>query len=443
LYQASRRSSPLAVRRYDDRRSGGVSTSHFHTIIIVFNDDRQAHFDCVPPKYTVIDGARSKWCLLLLLNGIVGILDFESFNLAARRKFNQQNVLYECIKAELEETGFDESQQDGYVGDIRAVLDSCWQDMKSLRNFLEKNAPYKSKDKYLAILDLLLGHKVFLSRGSDVGKCINAAIVKILAPTNRKSNRRAAVAPAVPVVRSKRVLAAKTEPISKPTEDEEDMPVMKRPRRGSPKKPAVPVACAEDSAHTPRTHRRKAAVTPKAEHASVNTPPARPPRAAFKRRVLSRQEPPTSVPARACTPSEAAVSVEESHGDNFDQHELFSDPNGIDPNAQEWELLEPGPERNQSPRHYIQGGKVRLLSVGQRVVLDKRASPFALSERVADATTEYHLAPRGLCPFPSAEDLGTAAECMAPFPVQDDANDATADDDDAADVGLPLDMGPF
>jgi hypothetical protein len=424
----------------------GVSTIHIHTITavaIVLNDDRQAHFDCVPPKYTVIDGARSKWCLLLLLNAIVGILDFESFNLAARRKFNQQNVLYECIKAEIEEKGIDESQVGGSVGDIRAVLDSCWQDIKSLRNFLEKNAPYKSKDKYLAILDLHLGHKVILSKGSDVGKCINAAIVKILAPVNRKSNRRVAVSPVVPVVRSKRVLAAKTEPISKPTEDEVDMPVTKRPRRGSPRKDAVPVAAADDTAYTLRTNRRNAAVTPKAEPASVTTPPARPRRATFKRRVLSRQEPPTSVPARACTPSEAAVSVEESHGDNFDQHELFSDPNGIDPNAQEWELLEPGPERNQSPRHYIQGGKVRLLSVGQRVVHDKRASPFALSERATDATTEYHLAPRGLCPFPSAEDLGTAAVRMAPFPVHDDANDATADDDDAADVGLPLDMGPF
>jgi hypothetical protein len=424
----------------------GVSTIHIHTITavaIVLNDDRQAHFDCVPPKYTVIDGARSKWCLLLLLNAIVGILDFESFNLAARRKFNQQNVLYECIKAEIEEKGIDESQVGGSVGDIRAVLDSCWQDIESLRNFLEKNAPYKSKDKYLAILDLLLGHKVILSRGSDVGKCINAAIVKILAPVNRKSNRRAAVSPVVPVVRSKRVLAAKTEPISKPTEDEEDMPVTKRPRRGSPRKDAVPVAAADDSAYTLRTNRRNAAVTPKAEPARVPTPPARPRRATFKRRVLSRQEPPTSVPARACTPSEAAVSVEESHGANFDQHELFSDPNGIDPYAQEWELLEPGPERNQSPRHYIQGGKVRLLSAGQQVVLDNRASPFAFDERAAAATSGYHLAPRGLCPFPSAEDLGTAAARMAPFPVHDEVNDATADDDDAADVGLPLDMGPF
>lgn len=149
----------------------------------------QAHFDCVPPHFTVIDGARSKWCHLLLVNAIIGILDFESFNLAARRKFNQQQILADCLRAALEEQGIVEAS-DGSFGTISVTLDSSWQDMKSLRNFLERNAPYKSKEKYLGILDILLSHKVIRAHAFDIERSINAAIAKALSPSNRRAGRK-------------------------------------------------------------------------------------------------------------------------------------------------------------------------------------------------------------------------------------------------------------
>jgi hypothetical protein len=88
-------------------------------------------------------------------------------------------------------------------------------------------------------------------------------------------------------------------------------------------------------------------------------------------------------------------------------------------------------------------GKVRVLCAEQLArVLDKRASPFALSEHAFDApSTGYHHTPKGLCPFPSAEDLGIVAVRMDPFPVHDEVGAAAADD--TADVGLPFDIGPF
>eukprot|EP00601_Ochromonadales_sp_CCMP2298_P002450 CAMPEP_0173187328 /NCGR_PEP_ID=MMETSP1141-20130122/10643_1 /TAXON_ID=483371 /ORGANISM="non described non described, Strain CCMP2298" /LENGTH=114 /DNA_ID=CAMNT_0014111143 /DNA_START=267 /DNA_END=608 /DNA_ORIENTATION=+ len=57
---------------------------------------KKAHFDCIPHEAAVIDGARNKWCPLLLLNAIIGVLDLDS-NVGTRRKFNQQKVLFECI----------------------------------------------------------------------------------------------------------------------------------------------------------------------------------------------------------------------------------------------------------------------------------------------------------------------------------------------------------
>ena len=135
----------------------------------------------------MIDGARSKWCHLLLVNAIVGILDFQSFNLAARRKFNQQQILCDCINSEIGEV-----YSDSFSSEIpvHAVLDQHWLDVGSLRQFLEQNAPYKSKEKYLGILDILLSHKAIEALNFDMERCINVAITKILSNTNRKVGRR-------------------------------------------------------------------------------------------------------------------------------------------------------------------------------------------------------------------------------------------------------------
>ncbi len=45
----------------------------------------------------IIDGARLKWCIPLLLDAVIFFLDHYAFDLSRRRSFNQHRVLYECI----------------------------------------------------------------------------------------------------------------------------------------------------------------------------------------------------------------------------------------------------------------------------------------------------------------------------------------------------------
>eukprot|EP00601_Ochromonadales_sp_CCMP2298_P004971 CAMPEP_0173191146 /NCGR_PEP_ID=MMETSP1141-20130122/12728_1 /TAXON_ID=483371 /ORGANISM="non described non described, Strain CCMP2298" /LENGTH=271 /DNA_ID=CAMNT_0014115313 /DNA_START=163 /DNA_END=975 /DNA_ORIENTATION=- len=145
---------------------------------------KKAHFDCVPPESTVIDGARSKWCHLLLVNAIVGILDFESFNLASRRKFNQQKVLCECILQEI-----DSLDPDADKSQVFAVVDSTWSDLSALRTFLDSNAPYKSKDKYFFIMNVLLSHQVLAELNFNLEEAVNVAVRKILEPDAKSAKK--------------------------------------------------------------------------------------------------------------------------------------------------------------------------------------------------------------------------------------------------------------
>lgn len=45
----------------------------------------------------VVDGARSKWCVLLILDAVIYLLNHHGFDLARRRTFNQHRVLFESI----------------------------------------------------------------------------------------------------------------------------------------------------------------------------------------------------------------------------------------------------------------------------------------------------------------------------------------------------------
>lgn len=430
----------------------------------------------------MIDGARSKWCHLLLLNAIVGILDFESFNLAARRKFNQQQVLYECLKAELEEKGIEESKEDGSAATITATLDACWHDMKAVRNFLEKSAPYKSKDKYWGIMDHLLGHKAIQTRGGDIAKCINAAIAKILAPTNRKSKRREAHTAPV-VIRSKRVLAALAETATKPPaaaeDDEPDHQVTKRPRRSPAKKASVPVEPegAPMAQSPPRPSRKKTpSAKPKLQTPAVvaTSEAVRPPPLASRRasRIYParRAAAPSTAAAAAGVSTKATDSVtgdedwDSSDDGGHNYQGGFPDSHEIDTNAQEWELLESSGERQTSPKHYLHGGVVHRLDP-RSPVLDKRVSPFAAfvgtevhtgtgtgtdtadgNGTVATAPSGLHLIQPALCPFPSAEDLrAVTAARMGPFPLLGARRSgrggdvmATLEGDGRARAGLPM-----
>ncbi|KAJ1432950.1 hypothetical protein B484DRAFT_429692 [Ochromonadaceae sp. CCMP2298] len=137
---------------------------------------KKAHFDGVPAEFAVIDGARSKWCHLLLVNAIIGILDCDSFNLSTRRKFNQQKVLCECILEIRSTTLVETDEEEVYV----AVDEGVWSTIPYLRDFLDSNAPYKSKDKYSFITNMLLAHKVLADLDFNLVEAVNAAVRKIL-----------------------------------------------------------------------------------------------------------------------------------------------------------------------------------------------------------------------------------------------------------------------
>jgi hypothetical protein len=124
-----------------------------------------------------------------LFNAIVGILDSTDFNLAARRKFNQQQILCECINAEVFE-----QYPDNYPPQQEAVIivrvDAMWSDLSLLAEYLEANAPYKSKDKYKSILGILSNHTVLENLDYDMDRAINMAVAKITSSANPRGGRK-------------------------------------------------------------------------------------------------------------------------------------------------------------------------------------------------------------------------------------------------------------
>ncbi|KAJ1432697.1 hypothetical protein B484DRAFT_429796 [Ochromonadaceae sp. CCMP2298] len=139
------------------------------------SSSKKAHFDCIHQSFAVIDGARTKWCNLLLVNAIIGILDVEACNLGTRRKFNQQKELCECIQEIRSTTNADDEDKVCVVS-----VEGEWSNISSLRALLDSDAPYKSKDKYTFIMNVLLNHKVLADFNFDLRDVISAAVRKIL-----------------------------------------------------------------------------------------------------------------------------------------------------------------------------------------------------------------------------------------------------------------------
>lgn len=183
----------------------------------VFATSKKAHFDCLPPEYKVIDGARTRWANLLLLDAMVYFVGFEDFNFFSRRTFNQQKELYDCIMSELlliDPTFHHELQE--YKGDpsreslldvssllhlnenhllstlpalsqfthsprvALSPLEDPWSDFPHLRHFLLQDQPSKSRLKFLAIIDLLCAHEHLGSCGFDLGRVVEVVLLKVL-----------------------------------------------------------------------------------------------------------------------------------------------------------------------------------------------------------------------------------------------------------------------
>jgi hypothetical protein len=207
--------------------------------MLIFECVFQAHFDCLPPDCKVVDGARFRWCPLLLLDAVLYLLSHNGFQFPTRRAFCQQKVLYECILAELEESDnalfsdlfnkrytailkdaikavefqSEDEEEDDDVEDSRfddeekvrvrenVTLEFAlrfsdvfprmefqqsnpnWASVSNLRAIALEDPPSKSKQKFITIVDFLSHHHAFylpLPRVS-VDVIFKAIICKVLA----------------------------------------------------------------------------------------------------------------------------------------------------------------------------------------------------------------------------------------------------------------------
>lgn len=140
----------------------------------------QAHFDSLPISWLaddkVVDGARGKWCLPLVLDGIIYILEQQSFDLSRRRSFNQQRVLFECIWLVLQRKLTDSSpifcrllraRQAGDLEAVQAIVkvsfsesEDLWvEGVDAMRNQLLNEPCSKSARKFESIVHALCSHR--------------------------------------------------------------------------------------------------------------------------------------------------------------------------------------------------------------------------------------------------------------------------------------------
>ena len=150
----------------------------------------KAHFDNVPSDYKVVDGARSKWSNLLILDGFIYLLNFDEFNSASRRAFNQHQVLHRCILDEFKRRNDEvvwnsisnENLSDELIYNMIVVENRLfpWNNLQELRNYLLIDPTAKSRGKYLNIIDSLFDHVTLLKYEYDLPQIIMHVIVKSL-----------------------------------------------------------------------------------------------------------------------------------------------------------------------------------------------------------------------------------------------------------------------
>jgi hypothetical protein len=147
----------------------------------------QAHFDCVPPLLRVVDGAKTRWCHLLLIDGLISLIELREINNSSRRSFNQHQILLECIVEELELAGpaFYNSYKAGQAASSELVvavsgIEHPWNDVLQLRQLLLSDPTTKSKVKFLGITDSLLGHAVVQNAGADFNALFLDAVKKAI-----------------------------------------------------------------------------------------------------------------------------------------------------------------------------------------------------------------------------------------------------------------------
>jgi hypothetical protein len=189
---------------------------HENIFIYSFKSYLQAHFDNLPEEYRMVDGAKGKWCTLLLIDAIIYILKHDKFNCHSRRAFNQHLVLYECILEELKAIdleAYNEITKDKFKVPLKKrrdrkvktptpqvvisnekfekfsqlalqELQHPWNSLESLRQSMEDGPLSKAKNKFAIVLGLLTSHECLKTFDFDLNTIIQLVITKCLFALN-------------------------------------------------------------------------------------------------------------------------------------------------------------------------------------------------------------------------------------------------------------------
>lgn len=148
---------------------------------------QQAHFDCVPANLRVVDGAKSRWCNLVLIDSVIYLSEGREINESSRRSFNQPRVLIECIIEELRTTSqevFNDYRLGKSTPSTHAVaavgIEHPWTDIFTLRTLILSDPTTKSKEKFISIVDYLLNHPVLRNAGCDFEVLFNDVVHKVI-----------------------------------------------------------------------------------------------------------------------------------------------------------------------------------------------------------------------------------------------------------------------
>jgi hypothetical protein len=137
----------------------------------------------------VVDGARSRWSNLLFLDAVFYLLEFNQFQSASRRAFNQQQVLYNCIRNELQRAhpalyaahvNRDGKQNEEKIRVAIHNLRSPWTSAVMLKKHLLSDPTAKSRTKFLSILEYLFGQEIVTRNGNDLRITFGKLVEKVV-----------------------------------------------------------------------------------------------------------------------------------------------------------------------------------------------------------------------------------------------------------------------
>eukprot|EP01038_Epipyxis_sp_PR26KG_P007234 gene7234-9865_t len=150
----------------------------FEHIFGVASNPKKAHFDMIPG---VIDGARSRWCRLILLDGLLFLLNKNKVKFGSKRSFNQAAVLHDCMLESMlsNNASVSKNELDDFDVNIKE-LQFPWTSLANLKAHALLDTPSKSRSKFLKDIDLLTSHPIFQAFDFDFESIIKSVATDVL-----------------------------------------------------------------------------------------------------------------------------------------------------------------------------------------------------------------------------------------------------------------------